>query len=149
MDSIHERVQCLAGWLIEQLAALRHSTGRPLVRIYGPLTHESRGGTITLNFHDADGRFIDHQLIERGAGERGISIRAGCFCNPGAGEIALGLSSGEMQTCFARSHDRMTYDEFRRCIDDKSTGAVRVSLGLASNFADVASFLDFAESLLQ
>ena len=78
-----------------------------------------------------------------------ISIRAGCFCNPGAGEIALGLSSGEMQTCFARSHERMTYDEFRRCIDDKSTGAVRISLGLASNFADAASFLDFAESLLQ
>ncbi len=148
LDCIHERVQCLAGWLIEQLAALRHSTGRPLARIYGPLSHENRGATITLNFHDADGRFIDHQLIERGAGDRGISIRAGCFCNPGAGEIALGLSSGEMQTCFARSHERMTYDEFRRCIDDKSTGAVRISLGLASNFADAAAFLEFAESFL-
>jgi molybdenum cofactor sulfurtransferase len=148
LDCIHERVQCLCGWLIEQLAGLRHSTGRPLARIYGPLVQENRGGTITLNFHDAAGAFIDHQVIERRAGERGISIRAGCFCNPGAGEIALGLSSDEMTTCFARSHDRMTYDEFRRCIDGKSTGAVRISLGLASNFADVAAFVDFAKSFL-
>jgi selenocysteine lyase/cysteine desulfurase len=148
LDCIHERVQCLAGWLIGRLAALRHSTGRPLARIYGPLTQGNRGGTITLNFHGADGTFIDHQVIERRAGERGISIRAGCFCNPGAGEIALGLSSDEMTTCFARSHERMTYDEFRRCIDGKSTGAVRLSLGLASNFADAAAFLAFAETFL-
>jgi molybdenum cofactor sulfurtransferase len=148
LDCVHERVQCLAGWLIEQLAGLRHSTGRPLARIYGPLGEERRGGTITLNFHDATGTFIDHQVIERRAGERGISIRAGCFCNPGAGEIALGLSSDEMTTCFARSHERMTYDEFRRCIDGKSTGAVRISFGLASNFADAEAFVEFARSFL-
>ena len=41
----------------------------------------------------------------------------------------------------------MTYDDFRLCIDGKSTGAVRVSLGLASNFADVETFLAFAETL--
>jgi DNA (cytosine-5)-methyltransferase 1 len=34
-------------------------------------------------------------------------------------------------------------------IDNKSSGAVRVSLGIASNYADVAAFLDFARSLLQ
>lgn len=148
IDAVHARVHALSAWLIENLASLRHPTGRPLVRIYGPVTQEARGGTVTLNFHDRTGRFIDHQLIERGAAERGISIRGGCFCNPGAGEIALGLSSGEISQCFARSHDRMTYDEFRRCIDNKSSGAVRVSLGLASNYADVRAFLDFARTFL-
>jgi len=148
IDRIHERVGALTGWLIESLVALKHSSGRPLVRVYGPVTRESRGGTVSLNFHDSQGRFIDHQLIERGAGERGISIRGGCFCNPGAGEIALGLSSGELSQCFARAHDRMTYNEFRRCIDNKSSGAVRVSLGLASNFADVRAFVDFARTFL-
>ena len=33
----------------------------------------------------------------------------------------------------------MTFDQFRTCIDGKSSGAVRVSLGLASNFADVVA----------
>jgi molybdenum cofactor sulfurtransferase len=148
IDILHARVQALCGWLIDNLVAMRHSTGLPMVRVYGPITQDARGGTVTLNFHDAAGHFIDHQLIERGAADRGISIRGGCFCNPGAGEIALGLSAGEITQCFARSHDRMTYNEFRRCIDNKSSGAVRVSLGLASNYADVAAFLDFARTFL-
>ena len=42
----------------------------------------------------------------------------------------------------------MEYEDFRRCIDGKSTGAVRVSVGIASNFADVQTFLAFARSLL-
>ncbi len=149
MERLHQRVSALVHWLIEQLAALRHSTGRPLVRIYGPIGPEDdRGGTVALNFHDADGLFVDHQVIERRAAERRISIRGGCFCNPGAGEIALGLTSGEMSACFARSSSRMSYDEFRRCIDGKSSGAVRVSVGLASTFADVQAFLDFSHTFL-
>jgi molybdenum cofactor sulfurtransferase len=148
IDVVHERVRALCGWLVDSLVALRHSTGLPMVRIYGPITGEARGGTVTLNFHDSRGQFIDHQLIELGAAERSISIRGGCFCNPGAGEIALGLSAGEISQCFARSHERMTYNDFRRCIDNKSSGAVRLSLGLASNYADVAAFLAYARTLL-
>ncbi|MGE5666979.1 MAG: hypothetical protein ACM338_02155 [Betaproteobacteria bacterium] len=34
--------------------------------------------------------------------------------------------------------------EFARFLDGKSAGAIRVSLGLASNFADVECFLRFA-----
>jgi len=60
----------------------------------------------------------------------------------------LGLSRGELDRCFRSAGARMTYDDFRRCIDDKSTGAVRVSLGLVSNFDDVEAFLDFARSFV-
>jgi hypothetical protein len=38
----------------------------------------------------------------------------------------------------------MSFDEFRRCIVGKGTGAVRVSLGLASDMADVEAMLAFA-----
>ncbi len=148
VDTIHRRVRALTGWLLARLVELRHASGRPLVTIYGPADTCDRGGTITLNFHDAGGAFIDHQLIERKASEQGISIRGGCFCNPGAGELALGISSDEMKACFARSPQRMTYDDFRRCIDGGSSGAVRVSLGLASNFADLHRFLEFARGFL-
>ena len=144
VERIHQRVACLTGWLIEELVALRHRNGEPLVHLYGPTTTERRGGTVTMNFYDPAGHFIDHALIEEEANRRRISLRTGCFCNPGAGELALGLSKGEIVSCFRRTHQAMTYEEFRRCIDDKSTGAVRVSLGLASTFADVEAFLDFA-----
>ncbi len=148
IDTIHARVRALTGWLIAQLVALRHTSGRPLVTLYGPTEMTGRGGTITLNFRDASGAFIDHQLIEAKASERRISLRSGCFCNPGAGEMALGISSDQMRACFARSPERMTYDDFRRCIDGGSSGAVRVSLGLASNFADVHAFLEFAREFV-
>jgi selenocysteine lyase/cysteine desulfurase len=150
LECIHERVRCLTGWLLAELGALRHGNGAPVVRIYGPVTTEHRGATVTLNFHDAGGQFIDHPIVERRAGEFRISLRTGCFCNPGAGELALGLSKGELFHCMREVGDsvaRITYDDFRRCIDDKSTGAVRVSFGWASTFADAEAFLTFAREL--
>ena len=62
--------------------------------------------------------------------------------------MALGLSRDELVGCFSGRPDGMTYEEFRTCIDDKGTGAVRVSLGIASNFTDVQEFLRFAGSFL-
>jgi molybdenum cofactor sulfurtransferase len=143
VELIHTRVTCLIGWLIERLLELRHANGRPMVRLYGPADTKLRGGTVALNLYDAGGRTIDHLLVEERANERKISLRTGCFCNPGAGETALGLTKAELESCFERADARMTLEEFRQCIDTKSTGAVRISVGAASNFADINSFLDF------
>jgi molybdenum cofactor sulfurtransferase len=144
LETIHERVGCLAGWLISRLREMKHPNGRPLVTIYGPDNMLARGGTVTMNLRDGEGNVIDHALIDERAGACGISLRTGCFCNPGAGELAMGITADEMSSCFVRSPGRMSYDEFRRCIDGKSTGAVRVSLGIASTFADVEAFVSFA-----
>jgi molybdenum cofactor sulfurtransferase len=147
MEIIHQRVQCLAEWLIQQLHGLKHKNGNRLVQIYGPLSTEGRGGTMTMNFYDQDGRFFDHRLIERAANRWNISLRTGCFCNPGGGEIALEISQTELVTCFA-DESRVTFDDFRLCMDGKSSGAVRISLGLASNFTDAYRFICFAKQFL-
>jgi selenocysteine lyase/cysteine desulfurase len=149
VDRIHERVRLLTSWLIDELLALRHANGRPLIRLYGPRCSDHRGGAVTVNFFRSSGEVIDHDVIEREATGHRISLRTGCFCNPGAGEMALGISRSELVTCFASSEDRMTYDEFRRCIDGKSTGAVRISVGMVTNFADVHTFVDFARGFLE
>ena len=148
LDVIHGRVRCLCGWLIDSLLQLRHSNGRPLIQLYGPASTDCRGGTVALNFYDPDGVVIDHQLIEQAANHDNISLRTGCFCNPGAGEMALGLSRQELVTCFSTTDRSMTYDDFRLCIDGKETGAVRVSVGLVSNFEDVFVFSHFARQFL-
>jgi molybdenum cofactor sulfurtransferase len=134
--NIHTRVNCLTGWLLDELVHLKHSNGSPIVKIYGPLENIQRGGTITLNFFDPNNHFIDQQIVEEQANARLISLRTGCFCNPGGGEIALGLTKNEITTCFHK-HPVMEYLDFKRCIDDKSTGAVRISVGLVSTFEDV------------
>ncbi|MGE5073856.1 MAG: aminotransferase class V-fold PLP-dependent enzyme [Anaerolineae bacterium] len=149
-DIIHERVRCLTGWLLDNLTAMHHSTGEPLVRVYGPTNTDKRGGAVTVNFFDRDGRPIDHRFIESEANKSNISLRTGCFCNPGAGEIALGISRVELDVCFTRpGHEsRLSLDDFRLCIDGKNSGAVRISVGLMTNFNDVQAFLGFARGLL-
>lgn len=146
LDLIHERAGCLTRWLIDRLLGLRHSNGLPVVKLYGPATMEGRGGTVTVNFYDRNGKVIDHRLVEREAIQRKISIRTGCFCNPGGGETALGLSSRELVRCLPSSTDRLSLEDFSMCIDGKSLGAVRASLGLVSNVADVEAYVDFAAS---
>jgi selenocysteine lyase/cysteine desulfurase len=146
MSAIHTRVVSLTGYLLEQLLALRHANGRPMVRIYGPVTTAMRGGSVTMNFYDPDGHLLDYRRIEELANLRRISLRTGCFCNPGAGEAAEGLSAEDMLAGAAGGAD-MTLPRFLQVIQHrggKSAGAIRVSLGLVSNFADVDRFLQFA-----
>jgi selenocysteine lyase/cysteine desulfurase len=148
IETIHERVRCLTQWLLDSLLDLRHSNGASLVRIYGPLKTHLRGGTVTMNFYDPQGRFFDHRLIEAAANRANISKRPGCFCNPGGGEVALGLARTELEASFTQPPQRLTLDDFRLCIDGKSSGSVRVSVGLMSNFADVSRFLQFARGFV-
>ncbi len=149
-ETIHERVRCLTGWLLDNLTQMRHSTGKPLARIYGPTTTQGRGGAVTVNFFNQDGLPIDHRNIESAANQVNISLRTGCFCNPGAGEIALGISSMELAACFSMPgrEQRLSLDDFRLCIDGKASGAVRISIGLVTNFDDVQAFLAFARGWL-
>jgi selenocysteine lyase/cysteine desulfurase len=148
MDNVHNRVNGLAGWLLEELYGLRHRNGARLARVYGPLEMESRGGTVALNVYDAEGNHLDHREVEERANAWGISLRTGCFCNPGAGEMAMGLERGEILTCLHQSGDRMSLNEFQQCIDGKSTGAVRISFGVGSTFGDALMVLRFFQSFL-
>ena len=97
-DIIHNRLASLTQYLLEELLSLRHTNGNALVRLYGPKNTEKRGATITLNLYDLNGHFIDHRLVEIRANECNISLRTGCFCNPGGGEVALGISASQLQT---------------------------------------------------
>ena len=57
----------------------------------------------------------------------------------------MGLERDEIVGCLARSGDRMTLDQFQQCVDNKSTGAVRISFGIASTFQDAWQVLRFFE----
>ena len=61
----------------------------------------ARGGTITLNFYDPDGHLLDYRRVEELASVQRISLRTGCFCNPGAGETAEGLTESDMLAAVA------------------------------------------------
>lgn len=150
IKAIHQRVRCLTGWILDQLISLQHSNGKPLVRIYGPVSTEARGGTVSFNLYDPDGTLIDFRRVEEMANERKISLRTGCFCNPGINEIAEGLTEAEMNSGFSGGK-RMDYPYFLSILehqDGKSAGAIRVSMGVASNFNDVYQFVAFIKTFL-
>jgi selenocysteine lyase/cysteine desulfurase len=149
-DVIHERVHCLTGWLLKNLSEMKHSNGIPLARIFGPTQMDGRGGAVAINFYDKDDKPFDHRYIEERANKVNISLRTGCFCNPGAGEVALEISRVELDVCFTQPghEDRFTAEDFRLCIDGRSSGAVRISVGMVTNFEDIRSILAFARGFL-
>lgn len=151
IDVIHRRVSTLTGQLLGAFSVLTHGNGAPLVRLYGPATTHDRGGTIAFNFLDPAGRIVDERAVDRDADAERISLRTGCFCNPGVGEKAFRLSrrnlSGSWWTrqTTDRRRPAATFDDYLERVGMPTGGAVRVSLGVASTDADVDAFLRFAE----
>ncbi|KAK2741897.1 hypothetical protein FQN57_005456 [Myotisia sp. PD_48] len=153
----HIRASCLTNWLLQSLGSLRHSNGKPVATIYGPQTTEQRGGSIAFNFIDPSGVIVDGRIVDQRAKSINLSLRTGCFCNPGAGEAAFRLSSVAIATGFAghanqgdkgKGYIQKSFDDFLDDIGMPSGGGVRVSVGLVSNFADVYGFIQFARTFI-
>jgi selenocysteine lyase/cysteine desulfurase len=102
-----------------------------------------------MNFYDPEGHLLDYRRVEELAGEQRMSLRTGCFCNPGPGETAEGITDEDVSAALA-ANPNLTLPLFLQMIaheGGKGAGAIRVSLGIASNFADVKRFVDFAAGL--
>ncbi|GAA0567244.1 aminotransferase class V-fold PLP-dependent enzyme [Paractinoplanes ferrugineus] len=138
---IRARVRALTGWLLDRLAALRHSNGRPMCHVYGPRDLRDRGGTVAFNLLDPDGRLVDERLVATEAAAAGLSLRTGCFCNPGAGEGAFDI--GRPQLRGSTRWGLRTIDAYLDAIGLPTGGAIRVSFGVVSTFSDVERLLDF------
>lgn len=152
-----ERLGChvaaQTGAFLAALAELRHAGGAPLVELHGPANLEARGGAVTFNLRTPAGRRIPYPVVEQRARAAGVALRGGCFCNPGAAEVALGLDPATTRDCLARLDEAFTPEAFAAC-SGGAVGAVRVSFGMATNDDDVAravavltSFLDPDEAL--
>lgn len=137
------RVACLTSWFLRRLGSLEHSDGAPMVRVYGPSALDSRGGTVAFNFLDAAGKVVDERLVAAETAAAGVSLRTGCFCNPGVGEDAFGLDLGALKSLRRAKTDSL--DEYLALIGLPSAGAIRVSFGLVSTVSDVERFIEFAE----
>jgi molybdenum cofactor sulfurtransferase len=142
IETIHTRVSCLTDWLLAELEALRHANGKPVVQIHGPQTMDRRGGTIAFNFLRSDGRLVDVRIVDSRAAGHGVSLRTGCFCNPGSAELVYEIP---LETLLRRTGSPSSSDHLR-ALGVESGGAVRVSLGLATTFRDVYRFMSFAST---
>jgi selenocysteine lyase/cysteine desulfurase len=116
MPVIAQHVASLSAVLLDALSELRHR-----VVVYGPSDRSSHGGIVAFNVLRDDGRLVPYQEVEAAARERGIAIRGGCFCNPGAAEHALGIEAS---------------------LAGEVMGAVRASIGPATTREDITRLVD-------
>jgi selenocysteine lyase/cysteine desulfurase len=144
MPVIATRVRCLTGWFLRRLTALTHTDGSPMARVYGPVGDEARGGTVAFNFLDPRGMVVDERLVAEETSRATISLRTGCFCNPGVGEDAFGLDVRALKAL--RGSRTRSLDEYLKLVGLPTAGAIRVSFGLMSTVDDVDRLLTFAEN---
>lgn len=143
MDRIGERISGLIRHLYARLKSVRHQDGKPVVRLFGPQNHDFCGGTLIMNFVDREGKTYPFELVEEKANARMISIRSGCFCNPGIDEVNNCLTTEELATYFT-SRESGNYHDMIDFLH-KMRGATRVSVGIATSGTDLDTFVSFAE----
>ena len=145
MERVSAHVEAMTARLLRILTGARHGDGTPAVRLYGPTTTEDRGGTISFNLVDEQGRVVPFGIVERAASAAGISLRGGCFCNPGAAERALELPLETSVRCFESiPRGEFTLRKLADCMGpDAAVGALRVSVGIPTTDADLDRFEAF------
>lgn len=149
MDAINRHIMTLTGQMLTELLALHHTNGTPLVQLYGPATTDMRGGNLAFNVLTPDGDLLDSKRVEQRAIRDNISIRTGCFCNPGAAEFAFHYAAVETYRCFTTIRpEEFTLQQFSVCMNDMPVGAVRASVGIATNEADVQRFIAFMRTFV-
>jgi selenocysteine lyase/cysteine desulfurase len=134
MPRLTTHVRSLTAMLLEGLGEMDH------VRIHGPAGTAHRGGTVAFNV-----RGVPYWEVEVRAQQCGVSLRGGCFCNPGASEAAFGLDAENVAQCLGTLGAEFTAARFSECAGT-AVGAVRASLGLANNERDVRRALDIVAS---
>ena len=140
VESIRQHVRTLTASLLDRLTTLGNR-----VRIYGPIDTRERGGVVAFNLRSEE-RVVEYERVERVARERGIAIRGGCFCNPGAAEYAFGFTARRARACM---EGEFSIPRFRVCMDGAPVGALRASFGVATTQADLSSLFELVTELTQ
>ena len=147
MPRVRRHVLALTATLVARLRALTHDDGAPLVRLYGPRDRYDCGGTVAFNLLDERGDAVPYDIVEERARRAGVSVRGGCFCNPGASETAFGFVPDRTAACIAETRRAgWNLQDFarrmRECGGAHAIGAVRASLGIASNRSDIERLIE-------
>lgn len=146
LSRIQKRIYELRKYAYEELSSLKHSNGKPLLNLFGPTNHENVGGTLIMTFFNKNGEKYLFEEIERKANAKNISIRSGCFCNPGIDEITNEISEEELANYYKHTDDA----DFQSMVNflGKMRGAIRVSFGIATLKKDIDYFITFLKDLI-
>jgi len=138
MERIERHVNELTHLLLDRLESLGDR-----VIIHGPRNGCDRGGTIAFNLLRG-GRVLPYETVELAARERGIALRGGCFCNPGAAEHAFSIPADRARACL---RGPFSVQRLRECLGSGAVGALRVSVGIPTTVGDLDRLASFVEEM--
>lgn len=143
IDTVHDHVTAAGDCLLGALRGLQHSNGEPMIGLLGASEGVPRGGTIAFNLLDPSGMMVRDRAVTVAAAEAGVSLRWGCFCNPGCGEAARELDAADMAPYFERvdAPDFCDLDEALWASRGTGASALRASVGWATNTADLQALM--------
>jgi molybdenum cofactor sulfurtransferase len=158
MSLIQRHTACLAKELVRRLKALTHEgSGRPVIRLYGAwrkhdagLSHKAQdcpGPVVAFNIVRDDESYVGYNEVSKLAGlnRPPIQFRTGCFCNPGACQLELGISDKHLLYNFQQA-GHVCGDDVD-IVNSKPTGAIRVSFGKDSTWEDLDTLISFVQRM--
>lgn len=123
---------------VRELSSLKDKAGRRLAVVYGPRSSADCGATVAFNLVARDGNPIPFARVVERARNEGVSLRGGCFCNPGASEVAFGFPNTTDRCLVQASAGGFSIEKFSKCLGAQTAvGAVRASMGIATNDRDI------------
>jgi molybdenum cofactor sulfurtransferase len=145
MKQISAHTSRLIKKLHDELVALRHSNGKPVIKVYKDPTSiygnaNVQGAMIAFNVQKSNGGFVKFMDVESEANKQDIYLRSGSLCNPGGTASYLQWRPDELREAFEHGH---------RCSEPipeyngKPLGVVRASLGAMSSEDDVDTLVYF------
>lgn len=123
------------------LLTLHHCNDKPVVKLYSDSDYENRstqGGIVTFNLIRSNGEYVGYMEVVNMAALFKIHLRTGCFCNPGACQRHLSLSTKAILQNYEAGY---TCGGTADLINGKPTGAIRISFGYMSTIKDVQTVL--------
>ncbi|KAJ1960908.1 hypothetical protein GGI12_003544 [Dipsacomyces acuminosporus] len=142
MENVARHAQSITQYARTAMESLAHSNGSPVCEIYSNALPASgqQGPIVAFSLKDPAGSYISFTEAERLAVMHGIAIRTGRFCNPGATQKWLKLSTPEL---IRYSSMGVVCGDDHDLIDGRPVGALRISFGAMTNRHDIDVFISF------
>ena len=140
IDTISQRVESLGTWLLEELQQLKHSDGARRCASTGRRRGTAAGARSRSTSCTRTGPWSTNAWSTSSRRRTTSRLRTGASATRRRRGRVLALQ-GELASAF---EDGMILDDYIGLVGMPTGGAVRASLGLASNFADVYRFMAFA-----
>nr|KAG5707077.1 hypothetical protein BaRGS_011788 [Batillaria attramentaria] len=150
MDKASSHSFLIAQYFAENLGRLHHGNGTVLAEIYASRDfrdRESQGAIVNFSLRRSNGDYIGFAEVDKLAQLHEIHLRTGCFCNIGACQLFLGISSDTIRDNLNAGH---VCGDDKDLINGRPTGSVRISFGYMSSLSDAVRCLQFiAECFLE